>query len=292
VVPSPLLSNSIIVIDAELRVVLQSVPINLLPGPPVRAGLEDGHPFVAAGPMDARAAEGFEPGAALPPFTARVLDAFGNACVPSPALTWSVEVQSEGVAPTPAFAEPDAGGGATFQNVAAARSKNKDADGGCPVAIRVVPSSHVAGLQTAVALASEEACRIAEAPAADGAHAVMAPGPVPQWRILLAPSDAPGSFDVVVGDHNVPNDTVEVEGVKRQVFHVRTCSECSHSSYSQHVIVCDASAAPSTSKTARCQRRRITSSVQFIDDAKRLCCAAGRPAGRREGRGHRLCMLQ
>ena len=201
----------------RVNTLTHSVPVQLLPGPPVRAALCPGHPFDAhPAALDAPPPQMFDPGTLLPPFSTTALDTFGNVCVPSPALTWSLEVHSTGLSPSPAAAVPDAAGVATIRNATADRTTEKDAGGGCAVLLRAVPASHLPGLEAAVAAA------IAEAEAAE-AVAVAAqsaePGP-PPLRVLLAPSEVPVELTISMNREDIKYEDVTMDGAIRRVFQV------------------------------------------------------------------------
>ena len=190
--------------DIEFQgAVAQALPLQLLPGVPVTAELQPGHPYEAAGGLgDTSQVPVFEPGAALPAHAALARDALGNICVPSRALTWQIEARSAGLTPSPTFAAPDASGVATLHGVHAARGAKKDRTGGCAVSVRVTPATQVAGLQAAVEAAAE------------------APGAESGLRVLLAPSDAPAELMVDVDGTLLQHTDEKRDGVTERVFSV------------------------------------------------------------------------
>lgn len=181
---------------------MQSLPLQLLPGPPTRAILQAGHPFDASLPgTESQEIPSFEPGTAIPPFAIVATDVFGNVCIPSPSLTWSIEVRSVGLSPSPMCLAPDLTAIATFQRVHAAHGAKKDARGGCPVDISLVPLSQAPGLQIAVESAKSEA-------------------ESSTFRILLAPSDVPAELTLQLGGMELPYVDADLDGVTRRVFQV------------------------------------------------------------------------
>jgi hypothetical protein len=181
---------------------VQSIPMQLLPGAPTRVSLQAGHPFEESAPgLETKAVPSFEAGAAIPPFAVLATDAFGNVCVPSPSLTWSIEVHSIGLSPSPMCFAPDLTAATTVQGMHATHGVKKDAKGGCPVNISVVPVSQALGLQTAVNSAK---------PKAESAV----------FRILLAPSDVPMELTLQFGGTELPYADVDHDGITRRTFQV------------------------------------------------------------------------
>jgi hypothetical protein len=153
----------------------------------------------------------FEPASPLPAFSASALDALGNVCLPSPALTWAVEVHSEGIAPNPSYAAPDMSGISNVHGIQAARCARKGADGSCAVAVRVAAASQVPGLAAAVAAAADMAV---------GVEGTVGGG----FSVLLAPSDAPMELLASKGSQDMLFDDVVTDKMSRRVFHVRLFS--------------------------------------------------------------------
>lgn len=182
---------------------LQTIPVKLLPGVPVTPVLGDGHPFHTGPVPDDIGEEALlEPGSALPPFTVRARDAYGNTCVPSASLQWNIELHSEGITPSPGVAASDASGAAALQNVHIAAAAKKGVDWSVPAELRVVAAAAAEGLQGAVAAAEVEV--------------------VAGLKLLVAPSRAPAAMTVMLDEHELPFEVVEgAEGESRRAFQVR-----------------------------------------------------------------------
>lgn len=197
------------------------LPFKLLPGVPVKPVLGPDHPF-RLGPVPEDIGEDalLEPGAALPPFNVRAVDAHGNPCVPSPSLQWTVELRSEAVTPCPGVGAPDACGAAALQNVRVAHGVKKSEDLSVPAEVRVVPVAAAEGLAAAVAQA--EAARV----------------PLADLRLLVAPSRAPAAMTVIREEDELPFEVVEgPDGDSRRAYQARLWAECLHDARAECMVL-------------------------------------------------------
>ena len=183
---------------------VQDIAIKLLPGVPVRPVLAGDGPFLAVAACDEQHASALEGGAPVPAFSVRAYDQFGNVCIPSPALTWSISTESLGISPNPAVASPDMSGVATLLNARVARNVTKHADWTVPVSISV------AATPTQTAEGMEEITRSAE-----GATVKLE-----GLKLLLAPSTGPHNLYICLGDNDVPYQDDPETG--KRVFKVRS----------------------------------------------------------------------
>lgn len=182
---------------------MQDVAIKLLPGVPVRPVLAADGPFLRGTVSEEHHASELEGGAPIPAFSVRAYDKYGNVCIPSPALTWSISTESLGISPNPAVASPDMSGVATLLNARVARNVTKDEDWTVPVAISVAATA------TQTAEGMEEIIKGA------GDEAVKLEG----LKLLLAPSTGPHSLSMYVGDTDVAFEVNPETG--KRVFNVR-----------------------------------------------------------------------
>lgn len=182
---------------------LQDVAIKLLPGIPVRPALADDGPFLTGTVCEDHHESALEGGAPVPPFSVRAFDMFGNVCIPSPALTWSIATESPGISPNPAVASPDMSGVATLLNAQVARNVSKDDDWTVPVSISVIatPTETAEGVDDIIQDA--------------GAAAVKLQG----LKLLLAPSTGPHSLSLCVGEQELTFEDNPETG--KRVFMVR-----------------------------------------------------------------------
>ena len=231
-----------------------AVPLQLLPGPPVSAVLEPGHPFLLHGlsPQGSQAVK-VEPGAVLPAFSVKAKDAWGNLCVPSANLSWSAQVHSAAIKPSPVQAAPHASGAALVQNASTAKRVQKDADGGVAATLQVVPTAHVAGLEGAVQAAKARA----EEGEVDGAMDVDggAVDPAKRWpmRLLLQWSRVPVSLTVYSCDQVLSSEMVDIDGAMKKKFAVRTfvLARSTSDSGSEASLRCDQALTPCILNTGR-----------------------------------------
>lgn len=181
---------------------VQVLPVKLLPGVPVTPVLGPEHPFHTGPVLDNLGEDALlEPGSALPPFSVRAADAYGNTCVPSASLSWSVELHCDAVTPCPGVAAPDGGGAAALQNVQVAHGVKKAADWGVVAELRVFAAAAAEGLAAAVA----------------AAEAV----PLSGLRLLVAPSRAPTAMTVILDESELPFEMVDgADGEPRRTFQV------------------------------------------------------------------------
>ena len=147
----------------------------------------------------------------VPPCRMSARDEWGNACVPSQSLTWSVAVVSPGLATQGSSTfECDVHGLSTVTGLYGVRGAEKDEAGTCEVTLTLAPVAN-ARLTAAVQHAESVAKQ---------------PGRSEAVRVLLAPSTLPVDMLIAHNELELPSEQVTTEdGTTQTHFLVR--SRCS-----------------------------------------------------------------
>lgn len=183
---------------------VQDIAVKLLPGVPVKPVLVGDDPFLTGPVLEEHHALALEGGVPIPVFSVRAHDKYGNVCIPSPALTWSISTESAGISPNPALASPDTSGVATLLNAQIARNVAKDEDWTVPVCISVTPAATEAaeGMDEIIQAAADAQSKL------EG------------LKLLLAPSTGPHSLAMCAGDNDIEFEDSPEAG--KRVFNVRS----------------------------------------------------------------------